>query len=330
MSAKIIDGDPVAQRIRAEAAQGVEMLAEAGFTPHLVAVQIGENPASRMYVKMQQKACEAIGIRYSLLQLPSEVDQAGVLECIEGLNADEDVSGVILQMPLPPAIDSRAAQVAIAPKKDVEGMHPENMGRLFTGTGTVAPCTAAAAVALLKETCPSLAGAEVVVVGHSEIVGKPIATMLLVSYTEAPTVTVCHVATRNLTFHTCRADVVIVATGVSQARWLNYRRRKAAGEDAPVPDLSPLIGPDILKEDAVVIDVAINRIPVGFDENGDPLRNEKGKLAMKTVGDVDFDRAVHKVAAITKVPGGVGPVTVAMLLRNVVACAQRQVADWAG
>ena len=225
-------------------------------------------------------------------------------------------------MPLPAGLDARAAQVAIAPAKDVEGMHPENMGRLFYGGGVVAPCTAVAAVELLRRTCADLAGKETVIVGHSEIVGKPVAAILLQSLDASPTVTVCHVATKDLAAHTRRAEVLIVATGVSQARWLSYSRRKKAGENPPVPDLSPLITADMLAEGAIVIDVAMNRIPKGFDDNGEPLKNDKGKMARVTVGDVDFDAAKEKVAAITPVPGGVGPVTVAMLLKNTVACAQ--------
>ena len=152
--------------------------------------------------------------------------------------------------------------------------------------------------------------------------GKPIAAILLQSPDAAPTVTVCHVATRDLPAHTRRAEVLIVATGVAQARWLGYDRRKKAGESPALPDLSPLIKADMLREGAIVIDVAINRIPKGFDEAGEPLKNEKGRNAMITVGDVDFEAAKEKVAAITPVPGGVGPVTVAMLLSNTIACAK--------
>ncbi|MBN1943641.1 MAG: bifunctional 5,10-methylenetetrahydrofolate dehydrogenase/5,10-methenyltetrahydrofolate cyclohydrolase, partial [Phycisphaerae bacterium] len=250
------------------------------------------------------------------------ITQDALLAKIGELNADANVSGLILQMPLPAGIDAREVQQAIAPAKDVEGMHPENMGRLFYGGGVVSPCTAAAAVELLKSTCSDLAGKETVVVGHSEIVGKPIAAILLQSLNAAPTVTVCHVATKDLAAHTSKADVVFVATGVPQVRWLAYSRKKKAGENPPLPSLSPLISADMLKSGAIVIDVAINRVPKGFDENGEPLKNDKGKNAMQTIGDVDFEAAKEKVGAITPVPGGVGPVTVAMLLKNTVACAK--------
>ena len=322
MSAKIIDGEAVAAEITAQVAAEAAEMSKAGRPPHLVAVQVGENPASKIYTNMQAKSCQAVGIAYELLNLPAEMTQAQLLAEIERLNGDPKVSGMILQMPTPPQIDARAVQVAISPAKDVEGMGPVNMGRLFYGGGVVAPCTPLAAVELLKRTCPDLAGKETVIVGHSEIVGKPIAMILLASLNASPTVTLCHVATRDLGAHTRRAEVLLVATGVSQARWLGYSRRKKKQKDLPPPDLSPLVTGDMLREGAIVIDVAINRIPKGFDADGNPLKNDKGKDAMITVGDVDYDAAVEKVAAITPVPGGVGPVTVAMLLKNTIACAK--------
>ncbi len=322
MSAKIIDGEAVAAEIKQQVSADAAELSSAGKPPHLVAVQVGENPASKIYTNMQGKACEAVGIEYELLNLPDDISQDDLIARIEQLNTDDKVSGLILQMPVPPQIDARQVQIRIAPGKDVEGMHPENMGKLFYGGGLVVPCTPMAAVELLRRTCDDLAGKETVVVGHSEIVGKPIAAILLQSLDASPTVTVCHVATRDLTAHTRRAEVLFVATGVSQARWLGYNRRRKAGENPSLPDLSPLIKADMLNEGAIVIDVAINRIPRGFDENGDPLKNEKGRNAMKTVGDVDFEGAKEVVSAITPVPGGVGPVTVAMLLKNTVACAK--------
>ncbi|MBN1553854.1 MAG: bifunctional 5,10-methylenetetrahydrofolate dehydrogenase/5,10-methenyltetrahydrofolate cyclohydrolase [Phycisphaerae bacterium] len=322
MAAKIIDGEAVAERIKTQVAADAAELTKAGKTPHLVAVQVGENPASKIYTNMQAKACESVGIEYELLNLPDDISRDALLAKIGQLNGDPKVSGLILQMPLPAGIDARTVQQAIAPAKDVEGMHPENMGRLFYGGGVVSPCTAAAAVELLKSTCDDLAGKEAVVVGHSEIVGKPIAAILLQSLHAAPTVTVCHVATKDLAAHTSKADIVFVATGVPQVRWLSYNRKKKAGETPPLPDLSPLVSAEMLKAGAIVIDVAINRIPKGFDENGDPIKNDKGKNDMRTVGDVDYEAAKEKVGAITPVPGGVGPVTVAMLLQNTVACAK--------
>jgi len=322
MAAKIIDGKAVADEITAQVAADAAELSKAGRGPHLVAVQVGENPASKIYTNMQRKSCEAAGIEYELLDLPAEISQDDLLGKIARLNADEKITGLILQMPTPQHIDAREVQVTISPTKDVEGMGPQNMGRLFYGGGIVAPCTPMAAVELLRRSCDDLAGKETVIVGHSEIVGKPIAMILLQSPDASPTVTVCHVATKDLAAHTRRAEVLIVATGVAQARWLGYRRRRKAGENPKLPDLSPLIKADMIAEGAVVIDVAINRIPKGFDDAGEPLKNEKGRNAMMTVGDVDFAAAKEKASAITPVPGGVGPVTVAMLLKNTVACAK--------
>jgi len=325
VAAKIIDGEAVAEEIKARAAADAAALAKDGRTPHLVAVQAGENPASKIYTNMQAKACESVGIEYELLNLPETIVQDDLLGKVADLGRREAVTGVIIQMPLPSHVDARAVQAAVDPRKDVEGIHPINYGRLFFGTQTVAPCTAMAAVELLMRTVGSqseLAGKETVVVGHSEIVGKPIAMLLLQSLNESPTVTVCHVATKDLAAHTGRAEVLFVATGVSQARWLSYRRKKKAGESPAAPDLTPLIKADMLREGAIVIDVAVNRIPKALDAEGNPVKNKKGKPAMRTVGDVDFDAAVEKVAAITPCRGGVGAVTTAMLMANTIACAK--------
>ncbi len=322
MTANIIDGEAVAAQITQQVAADAAELTAAGRKPRLVAVQAGANPASKIYTNMQAKACEAVGIAYDLLELPAEITEADLIAKVTELGGDDSVTGMILQMPVPPHINARAVQVAISPDKDVEGLHPVNLGKLFFGDQTVSPCTAAAAVELLTRTCDDLAGKETVIVGHSEIVGKPIAAILLQSLNASPTVTVCHVATKDLAAHVARAEVLIVATGVSQARWLSYSRKKKAGENPPLPDLSPLISADMLREGAIVIDVAINRIPKGFDENGETLKNDKGKIARQTVGDVDYQGALAKVAAITPVPGGVGPVTVATLLANTIACAK--------
>lgn len=323
MGAKIIDGEAVAAEIKQQVESDAAELKSKGRAPHLVAVQVGENPASRIYTNMQAKSCESVGIEYDLRAFPEDISQAGLVAEIGKLNDDSAVTGLILQMPLPRGIDARQVQVEIAPEKDVEGMHPVNMGRLFYGGAHVAPCTPMAAVELLRRTEPDIAGKETVVVGHSEIVGKPIAMLLLQSLDASPTVTVCHVATRDLAAHTRNADVLFVAAGVAQARWLGYNRRKKKGEDVQAPNLRPLVTADMLKEGAIVIDVAINRIPKGFDENGDPVKNEKGKNAMRTVGDVDYDEAAEVAGWITKLRGGVGPMTVAMLLKNTVAAAKR-------
>ena len=321
MAANIIDGKAVAEEIKQQLAAEAGQLREAGRPVRLVAVQVGEDAASKLYTDMQARHCESVGIEYELLELPGDLSEADLLGRIEQLNADASVSGMILQMPLPDQIDTARAQTAVSPAKDVEGIHPENMGRLFTGTGVVAPCTPMAAFELLQRACPDLSGKETVVVGRSTIVGKPIAMMLQHKKISA-TVTICHTRTRDLRFHTRRAEVLVAATGYSQVCWQRYQRARKAGEDVQPPGLEPLIAADMVSEGAIVIDVATNRVPKGFDEQGNPLKNEKGKTAMRTVGDVDFEGVKDKVAAITPVPGGVGPVTVAMLLKNTIACAK--------
>lgn len=319
MAAKIIDGEAIAAEIRAKVTADVEKLTQAGRTPRLVAILVGGNPGAKMYAGMQAKACESVGIQYELITLPEDTTADQLESRIAELNSDANTTGLILQMPLPAGLDARQMQQAISPDKDIEAIHPARLGRLFYGGFSLAPCTPMAVIEILSRECPDIKGKETVVVGHSEIVGKPIATMLLESPDKSPTVTVCHVATKDLASHTRRAEVLIVAAGVAQARWLGYRRAKST--DGP-PNLSALISGDMVREGAIVVDVAINRIPKGFDESGQPLKNEKGKIAMQTVGDVDFEAAKERASAITPVPGGVGPVTVAMLLRNVVNCAK--------
>lgn len=303
MPATLIEGAPLADTIMGEVRLGVEALKAKGVTVRLVAVQVG--PASggiKGYVKGQQNAAEACGIHHEVREFPEDIAQDALTAEVEKMNADPEVHGILLLVPMPKQIDPRKLQVRIRPAKDVEGMHPENMGRLFYGNQTVAPCTAMAAVELLKSTGLPLAGKEVVMVGHSEIVGKPVAMLLLQSLNESPTLTVCHVATAQAgmtPFHTKRADVVISAVGVK------------AG----------LITADMLKEGATVIDVATIQVP-DLDAEGNPVLNKKGIPKKKWVGDVEFDKAVEKVAHITPVPGGVGPVTSAILMRNAFNCAR--------
>lgn len=322
MPAQIIDGKAVAAQMKQEIAAEVKALAAAGRKCKLVALMVGESAPSKMYAGAQARSCEEVGIAHELLALPAEITQADLLAKVAALNADASVSGLLLLLPFPAHIDTRLVQQTIAPVKDVEGMNPVNMGKLFYGGSSVLPCTPASAVELLRRTCPDLAGKEVVIVGHSEIVGKPIAMILLQSLNAAPTVTVCHVATKDLAFHTRRADVVIVATGVPQVRWQKYSAKKKAGENPPAPDLKGFIKADMIKDGAIVIDVAINRIPRALDAAGNATLNEKGKPDMVTVGDVDFEGASQKAAAITPVPGGVGEVTTAILLKNTLVCAK--------
>lgn len=319
MTAQIIDGKKVAEAIQQRVAKGVRDL---GIPVKLVAVEVGHDHASRLYTRMQKRCAEAVGIDYELISLPENTDADALRKKIDALNAAPTVSAIILQMPLPSHWDTRAMQQCIAPEKDAECMNPANLGKLFYGDYQIAPCTPMAAVTLLQQYCPDLAGKETVVVGHSEIVGKPIAMMLLADRNASPTVTVCHVATQNLAAHTRRAEVLIVAAGVAQAKWQSYLRAKKAGTQAGIPDLTPLIKADMLRDGAIVIDVAINCIPFAINAVGEPICDENGQPRMKTVGDVDFDLALSTVAAITPVPGGVGQVTVAMLMQNTLACAK--------
>jgi len=322
MAAKILDGRQLAEQVKREVAEKAAGFAAAGNRPKLVAVQVGRHPASELYTRMQQRSCDQVGINYELVTLPADLSKQNLVEKIQQLNEDDSVTALILQMPLPEHIDAREIQTVVSPSKDAESVHPANMGKLFFDDYVIAPCTAMAALSLLCAATDDLAGREIVVVGHSEIFGKPLAAMLLASRSASPTVTVCHVATKDLKSHTRRAEVLIVAAGVAQRRWLEYQQARKAGQGPPLPDLSPLVTAEYLRDGAIVIDVAINRIPKALDNAGEPVVGSDGRAEMVTVGDVDFDAAVEKVSAITPVPGGVGPATVAMLLKNVITCAE--------
>lgn len=301
MSAKLLEGRVLASQIKETLKGEIQELRRKGTSPYLVAIQVGENPASRVYVKQQQKSCQELGVEYELLQLKESTTEEKLIEVIGQLNKDRKVTGIILQMPLPAAIDARGVQVKISPSKDVEGIHPVNMGMLVYGNSRIAPCTAKAAVELLKSSGVALKGKEITIVGHSEIVGKPVALLLLQSQLESPTPTICHIATADLTFHTRRADILIVAVGKPG-----------------------LIKASMIKKGAIVIDIGINRVSV-LDEKGAPVLNEKGKPKKRIVGDVEFEKAKDICSYISPVPGGVGPLTVMMLLRNTVeACKLQQ------
>jgi methylenetetrahydrofolate dehydrogenase (NADP+)/methenyltetrahydrofolate cyclohydrolase len=296
MSAQILDGKKLAGELIQEIKKEADNLRGQGKEPFLAAVQVGENAASRVYIASQKKKCEEAGIKYELIELPESTTETELIKKIEELNKDNKVKGIILQMPLPDNIDAKKVQICISSKKDVEGMHPENMGLLVYGRAKVMPCTAQGVMELLKRNNIEIKGREVVVVGHSEIVGKPLSLMLLSSVMESATPTVCHIATKDLSFHTKRADILIVAAG-------------KAG----------LIKGDMIKEGAIVIDVGINRVPV-IGEDGKPVLNDKGKPKKKTVGDVEFEKAKEIASLITPVPGGVGPLTVVMLMKNTLEC----------
>lgn len=299
MAAEIIDGRACAENIYADLKPRVDRLRQAGLDPQLVGIQVGENAASEVYVRNQQKQCHAVGLRYTPWLLDPASTQAEVLNWIDSLNHEADVTGIILQMPLPHGLDARTIQWRIDPLKDVEGVNPANMGYIVYGQPrhALAPCTAMAVWELIRFAGVKVAGREVCVVGHSNIVGKP-ATLLLLN--EFGTTTTCHVETQNLKAHTVQADILVVAVGKPR-----------------------LITADMIKPGATVIDVGINRIFV-VDEHGRQVLNKRGKPKKRSVGDVDFDAAVQVAGAITPVPGGVGPVTTAMLLRNTVLAAELQ------
>lgn len=291
MSAKLLEGAPIADQIKADV---VAAIAALGKTPKLAAILATDNKGAEFYAKSQGKACEEVGIDFELHSLAPDATQCAIAEKIAALNADAGVTGIILLMPVPEGVDGRALQRCIDPKKDVDGVHPANLGAVVQGSTTLAPCTAQAVLALVQaSSCPLFTdmreaagkGAEIVMVGHSEIVGKPSALLLLDKFA---TVTVCHIGTQDLKAHTTKADVLVVAVG-------------KAG----------LIKGEHVKPGAIVIDVGINRV-----------KTEDGKS--KIVGDVLFDEAVEVASEITPVPGGVGTVTTAMLLKNIMDAAKLQ------
>ncbi len=289
MDHKIIDGKKHAQTIRDEVRKRVSALKDLGWKPRLVSIDIGEIGPARLFIKNQQKACADVGIEYENRHFALDVTQREVMAVIHALNADPRVTGIILQRPVPHMLDLEELANAIHPSKDVEGMSSANIGNIVYGDSALGPCTSLASVELLHTTGLNLRGLEVVIIGHSEIVGKPVALLLV---EELATITICHHGTRNLTYHTRQADALIVAVGKPG-----------------------LITADMVKPGAAVIDIGINQIDVIQPD---------GTTKKKTVGDVDFE-AVGQVAGwITPVPGGVGPVTVAMLLRNTVVATERQ------
>ena len=278
--AKLLEGKPIAEKIKEEIKQQVQALKN---KPVLASIMIGENPGAEAYVKSQKKTAEALGIEYQFHKLAQDTSEGGLIEFIQKLNSDKSVNGIIVQMPLPAQIDYKKISQFMLAEKDAEGMHPANIGKIVFGKAKILPCTPAAVMELLKETGLDLYGKEVVVVGHSEIVGKPLSLLLLDRFA---TVTVCHIGTSKagkLEEHVKQAEILIVAVG-------------KAG----------LIKGEWVKEGAVVIDVGINRVGV------------------KIVGDVEFEAAEKRASWITPVPGGVGPLTVTMLMRNLVEAAKLQ------
>ncbi len=278
--AKLLEGKPLADKIKEDIKQQVSALKN---KPVLASIQVGDNAGAESYAKSQKKTAEGLGIEYQFHKLSQDITEAAIVEFIQKLNSDKSINGIIIQMPLPEQIDYKKISQFILPEKDVEGMHPANIGKIVFGKAKILPCTPAAVMELLNYIGVNLYGKEVVIVGHSEIVGKPLSLLLLDKFS---TVTVCHIGTSKagkLEEHVRGAEVLIVAVG-------------KAG----------LIKGEWVKEGAIVIDVGINRV------------------ADKIVGDVEFEGAEKRAAYITPVPGGVGPLTVAMLMRNVVEAAKLQ------
>lgn len=276
-NAKILDGKAVSTRIKEELKEKVAGLKANGINPSLAVVIVGDDPASRIYVNNKKKACEMVGIRSEEYALPAETTQEELLALIETLN-ESDIDGILCQLPLPKHLDEKAVINAIRPDKDVDAFHPVNVGKIMIGDYDFLPCTPAGVMELIAESGIDIKGKECVVIGRSNIVGKPMSMLLLHAH---GTVTVCHSKTRDLAETVRRADIVVAAVGVPE-----------------------LIRGDMIKEGAVVIDVGMNR-------------KEDGKL----VGDVNFAEAAEKASAITPVPGGVGPMTIAMLMKNTVKAA---------
>ena len=285
MSAKIIDGNKLSEVMRAEITQQVEQLrAETGVTPGLAAVLVGDDPASQIYVRNKRRACEKAGIRSTLHKLNSGNSQTELLKLVAQLNGDPSVHGILVQLPLPKQIDEEAIVDAVDPEKDIDGFGPVNLGLLAAGRPRFLPCTPAGVQQMLVRSGVPVEGSHVVIVGRSNIAGKPLSLILMQKAAGAnATVTVCHSRTRDIAAVTRQADIVVVAIG--QARFLKA---------------------DMIRPGAVVIDVGINRVD--------------GSL----VGDVDFDPVSQVASAISPVPGGVGPMTITMLLQNTVEAARRQ------
>ncbi|CAN5189843.1 bifunctional methylenetetrahydrofolate dehydrogenase/methenyltetrahydrofolate cyclohydrolase FolD [soil metagenome] len=288
MSAILLDGKKLAQTINEETRAGAaEVLAQRGVRPGLAAVLVGANPASQIYVRNKRKACEQAGLASWLHELPHETTQAELLALIDRLNADPEVHGILVQLPLPSQIDELTIIKAVAPVKDVDGFGPESLGLLTSGKPRYLPCTPAGIQQILARNQVAIETRHVVIVGRSNIVGKPLALILMQKAAHAnATVTVCHSRSRDLKALTLQADILVAAIG--QARFITA---------------------DMVRPGAVVVDVGINRLP-------------DGKLA----GDVDFDAVLPIASAITPVPGGVGPLTIAMLLQNTLRAAQIQTA----
>ena len=290
MTAQIIDGKQVAADMREELKVEVAKLKEQGIVPGLGVILVGEDPASQSYVTAKERACENIGIYSDDNRLPAESSQEDLMALVEKMNNDPKINGILVQLPLPKGINEAEVLLAIDPAKDVDGFHPVNVGKMVVGEKAFLPCTPHGIVQLLVRSGVTIEGAEVVIVGRSNIVGKPLANMLIQKKPNAnATVTVCHTRTKDLPSHTKRADIVIAAAGRPNT-----------------------VTADMIKEGVVVIDVGVNRVEDATKKKG-----------YRLVGDVDFEAVKEKASFITPVPGGVGPMTITMLLYNTVESAKR-------
>jgi len=290
MSAKIIDGKAIAAQMREELKAQVSGLKKKGIAPGLGVILVGDDPASKSYVTAKEQACAEIGIYSDDNRLPASSSQQELMALVKKMNSDPKIHGILVQLPLPKHLNESEVLLAVDPKKDVDGFHPMNVGKMVVGEQTFLPCTPHGVIQLLIRSGVKIDGADVVIVGRSNIVGKPLANMLIQkSKNGNATVTVCHTRTKDLASHTRCADIVIAAAGKPNT-----------------------ITADMIKEGAVVIDVGVNRIPDSAKKSG-----------FRLVGDVDFDAVKQKASLITPVPGGVGPMTITMLLYNTVDAAKR-------
>jgi len=290
MSAKIIDGKQIASEIRDELQIEVAALKEQGIVPGLGVILVGADPASQSYVTAKERACEKIGIYSDDNRLSAETSQEELLALVEQMNNDPKINGILVQLPLPKHINEATVLLAISPDKDVDGFHPMSVGKMMIGEETFLPCTPHGVVQMLARSGVETSGAHVVVVGRSNIVGKPVANMLLQKKDGAnATVTLCHTRTKDVGHFTRQADIIIAASGFPNT-----------------------ITADMVREGAVVIDVGVNRVEDASRERG-----------YRLVGDVDFEAVKEKASMITPVPGGVGPMTITMLLFNTVESAKR-------
>jgi len=290
MAAKIIDGKQVAADMQAELKKEVAKLKKQGIVPGLGVILVGEDPASQSYVTAKERACAELGIYSDDNRLPADTTQKDLIALINRMNADPKINGILVQLPLPKHLDESEVLLAINPDKDVDGFHPTNIGKMVAGQAAFLPCTPHGVIQLLQRSGVKIEGSHVVIVGRSNIVGKPVANMLIQKNKDGnATVTVCHTKTKDLAHHTRQADIIIAAAGRPNT-----------------------ITADMVKDGVVIIDVGVNRI-----------KDASKKSGYRLAGDVDFEKVKEKASLITPVPGGVGPMTITMLLYNTTESAKR-------